>query len=62
MTYETNDGWKFYERVVKLKNGESQTINFFSQRIPKCGTPRDLPEDTKVMINRRTGFPYLVKK
>ena len=54
MAYETNDGWTLYERVVKLKNGESMTDYFFSQRVPKYGTPRDLPEEKKVLINRRT--------
>jgi hypothetical protein len=57
-----HDGWTLYSRDVTLKGGRIQTIYFFSKRIPKSGTPCDLPEGYSVGINKRTGLPYLKKK
>ncbi len=60
MVYEQN-GWKLYKRDVTLKGGRNQTIYFFSKRIPKSGTPCDLPPGYTVGVNKRTGLPYLKK-
>ena len=62
MTY-TYEGWTLYKRDVKLRGGNMQTIYFFSKKKPKSGTPCDeLPRGYKVVVNKRTGLPYLKKK
>jgi hypothetical protein len=62
MAYECLDGWKLYTRDITLKNGDTHTLYFFSKSIPKSGTPCDLPADKKVVINRKCGFPCLMRK
>jgi hypothetical protein len=60
MVYK-HENWTLYTRDVKLKKG-SITIYFFSARVPKSGTPCDLPEGYTVGVNKRTGLPYVRKK
>ena len=62
MTYETNDGWKLYEKNMFLKGGKHQMIHFFSKGVPPSSTPCDLPHGYTVDVNKRTGVPYLKKK
>jgi len=62
MEYENDDNWVLYKRDVKLRDRETLTVYFFSRRVPKVGTPCDVPADKRVVINRRTGFPFLVGK
>jgi hypothetical protein len=61
MAYEY-DGWTLYVRDVKLKNGNVHTIYFFSKKIPKSGTACDLPANKKVVIDRKFGFPRVIRK
>jgi len=61
MVYK-HENWTLYTRDVKLKGGKTVTIYFFSARVPKYGTPCDLPEGHTVGVNKRTGLPYLKKK
>jgi hypothetical protein len=56
------EGWTLYSRDVNLKGGITQTINFFSKRTPKSGSPCDKPDNMVVGVNKRTGLPYLKKK
>ena len=56
------EGWTLYKRDVILKGGRKQTIYFFSKRLPKSGTPTDMPPGYGVGVNKRTGLPYLKKK
>lgn len=51
--------WTLYIRIVHLRDRPNQTIYFFSKRMPKSGTPCDLPEGYTVGMSKRTGFPYL---
>ena len=55
------DKWTLYTRDVKLKE-RSITIYFFSTKVPKSGTPCDLPEGCSVGVNKRTNLPYVRKK
>jgi hypothetical protein len=58
----TEDGFKLHKREVKLKGGRMQTIYFFAKRVPKSGTPTDMPKGYKVGgKNKKTGLPYLCK-
>lgn len=65
--YEKDDVYKYgeytlYKKDVKLRSGRTQTIYFFSRRIPVSGKPCDKPDNLIVNINPRTGMPYLKKK
>jgi hypothetical protein len=61
MAYE-HEGYTLHAREVKLKGGHRQIIYFFSQRQPKAGMPVDLPSGYRVVVNKRTGLPYLKKQ
>lgn len=58
----THQGWTLYSREVKLKRGPRVTIYFFSKRKPKSGRPAEMPSGRKVVVNKRTGLPFLKKK
>ena len=51
-----------YSREVKLKRGPKVTIYFFSKRKPKSGKQTDMPPGRKVIVNKRTGLPFLKGK
>ena len=57
-----HEGWTLYTRNVLLTRGRTQTIYFFSKRVPKSGTVCDMPEGHTVGVNKRTGLPYVRKK
>lgn len=61
MAYE-QDGYTLHAREVQLKGGHKQIIYFFSQRAPRSGAPVELPDGYSVIVNKRTGLPYLKKK
>jgi len=56
------DKWILYERDVRLSDGRTVTIYFFSVRTPKKGTPCDLPKNCSVGVNKRTNLPYVKKR
>lgn len=58
----THNGYILHAREVVLKRGRKQVIYFFSQRNPKAGIPIEMPEGYDVVVNKRTGLPYLKKK
>ncbi|MHB8632509.1 MAG: hypothetical protein ACYDBQ_00890 [Thermoplasmatota archaeon] len=61
MAFE-KDGYTLHAREVALKGGHRQLIYFFSQRSPKSGVPVEMPAGYVVVVNKRTGLPYLKKK
>jgi len=62
MPYQ-HQGWTLYSRDVKLKRGPKVTIYFFSKKKPKSGRPmNELPAGKKVIVNKRTGLPFLKGK
>ena len=61
MVYK-HGNWTLYTRTIKLKGGKTATIHFFSTRVPKYGTPCDLPDGHTVGVNKRTNLPYVRKR
>jgi hypothetical protein len=47
------DKWTLYRHDVKLKDGKTITVYYFSVRAPQRGTPCDLPEGYSVGVNKR---------
>jgi len=47
---------------VKLKRGPKVQIYFFSKKKPKSGRQTDMPPGKKVIVNKRTGLPFLQGK
>ena len=54
--------YTLYSEFVKLRNGKTQLIYFFSKRKPKSGTPSTFPDGFQVEISKRSGLPYLKKR
>lgn len=61
MVYTYKD-WKLYKIEVKFKHIGKRDMYFFSKKIPKKGTPSDLPDGYEMHVNQRTGLPYLKYK
>jgi hypothetical protein len=62
MPYTHPGGWTLYTREVKLKRGPKVQIYFFSRKKPKSGKPCEMPPGKKVIVNKRTGLPFLKGK
>ena len=56
------DGYTLFTREVKLRGGKKQSIYYFSKKLPKSGSPCEMPDGYAVGVNKRTGLPYLKKK
>ena len=54
--------YTLYTRDVELRSGRTQTIYFFSKKLPEHGVPCCKPAGFTVGINPKTGMPYLKKK
>jgi len=54
--------WSLYKADIKLKDNERSTLHFFSRWTPKRGAPCDLPKSFIVVVNERTGLPYLKRR
>lgn len=56
--------WSLYKGIVKIgdKKKDDEVVYFLTKRKPKYGVPCDLPIEYKVVVNERTGLPYLKKK
>ncbi|HET6399357.1 MAG TPA: hypothetical protein VFH47_07365 [Candidatus Thermoplasmatota archaeon] len=61
MAYQHGE-YTLHAREVALKGGAKQVIYFFSRRTPKSGVPVELPPGYDVVVNKRTGLPYLRKR
>jgi len=57
----TRNGYTLYEKKIKTKSGK-RVIRFFSKSKPKAAVPIELPKNFKVLVNKKTGAPYLKKK
>ncbi len=67
MTYKHGDYW-LYTMQVSWKGdadgSKKRPIWFFAKKPPeeqKKGTPCDIPEGKVVVVNERTGLPFLKK-
>ena len=58
MTYKF-ENWGLYKANVDLTDGKTRTLYFFTKWKPSDGIPCDLPEGYRVLVNERTGLPYL---
>jgi hypothetical protein len=54
--------YTLYSKLVRLKNGKTQIIYFFSKRIPKSGNSTTFPFGFEVEVSKRSGLPYLKKR
>jgi hypothetical protein len=54
--------YTLYSKLVRLVNGKTQLIYFFSKRKPKSGNPAPFPVGFEVEMSKRSGLPYLKKK
>lgn len=54
--------YTLYSELVRLKNGKTQLIYFFSRHRPKSGTPTAFPDGFEVEVSKRSGLPYLKKR
>jgi hypothetical protein len=57
-----HNGYRLFKRDVTLRGGKTITIFFFSKKLPKSGTPCELPTDKVVGVNKKSGLPYLQNK
>ena len=62
MVYTHPGGWTLYTREGKRKRGPKVPIYFFSKKKPKSGRQTDMPPGKKVIVNKRTGLPFLKGK
>jgi hypothetical protein len=54
--------WYLYKAQIDITFENNRVIHFFSRWRPRKGTPSDLPEEYKVLLNERTHLPYLKRK
>lgn len=56
--------WSLYKGIVKIgdKNKDDEEVYFLSKRKTRYGVPCNLPKEYIVVVNERTGLPYLKKK
>ena len=61
MVFERN-GYTLYARDQRVRGEKFQTIYFFTKRKPVVGTTVDVPQGYLVVVEKKTGIPYLRKK
>ena len=54
--------WNLYKSDIKLKDNKRRTLHFFSRWNPKKGVSCNLPKGFIVVVNKRTGLPYLKRR
>ena len=55
-------GYILYKRDINTRGGGTRIFYFFSKDEDADGQTCGLPEDYEVLINKKTGIPYLKKK
>lgn len=61
MVFERN-GYTLYAREQKVRGEKVQTVYFFSKRKPIVGATVDVPGGYLVVVEKKSGIPYLRKK
>lgn len=61
MAFERN-GYTLYQRQQKIRGDRYQTIYFFTKRKPVVGETCEVPQGYLVVVEKKTGIPYLRKK
>lgn len=54
-------GYTLFKCFVQLKSGKPTVIHFFSKKKPKSGVLAYMPAGFEVMVNSKSGMPYLRK-
>lgn len=54
--------YTLYSELVRLKNGKTQLIYFFSKGKPKSGNPIAFPYGFELEVSKRSGLPFLKKR
>jgi len=55
-------GYSLYTRETRKHNGKKTTLYFFSKQKPEVGSPSPLPDGYQIVVNKKTGVPYLKRK
>jgi hypothetical protein len=55
-------GYTLYTRETRKRNGKKTTLFFFSRQKPEFSSPSPLPGGYHIVVNKKTGIPYLKKK
>ncbi len=61
MVFERN-GYTLYARDQRLRGDKFLTVYFFSKRKPVVGKAVEVPEGYLVLVDKKSGVPYLQKK
>lgn len=63
-SHKNSKGQTYYlhSKDVTLRGGRKQTIYYFAREVKAADALDELPEDRKVVENKRTGLPMLKKK
>lgn len=61
VVFERN-GYTLYAREQQVRGEKYQTVYFFSKRKPVVGKSVDVPEGYLVVVEKKTGIPFLKKK
>lgn len=61
VVYE-RDGYTLYARQQLVRGERYQTIYFFSKRKPVVGEVTDVPDGYLVVMEKKSGIPYLRKR
>jgi hypothetical protein len=56
------NGYTLYKQITSKLSGKNTTIHFFSKEKPLGSIPAQLPEGYQIVVNKKTGIPYLKKK
>lgn len=54
--------YTLYKKEIKTADGKLRTIHFFSKTKLTNSSPSTLPEGCEVVVNEKTGLPFLKKK
>lgn len=58
----TYKGYTLYRRVLRKQGGKPSTFHYFAKKKSDKGHPAPLPEGYRIVVNKKTGVPYLKKK
>ena len=58
----TYGGYTLYKRETGKQRKGKKTIHFFSKEKPDNSRPVQLPDGYQIVVNKKTGIPYLKKK
>jgi len=54
-----HEDWTLYTIEPEFKTIGKRKMYFFSKKIPKRGIPCDMPDGYEIVVNEKTGLPFL---